>query len=179
AAARAPSTVGPSQPTEGCAATPMGLSTTTRSSSWYTIRRALTGVSVTVIGSRACHWTSSHAPPTRRSDLCATTPSMVTPPDSATSAAKVREKPRSFASPASTRSPASPSGTARLRDSTGLLRALGGRGNGHLVDSVSVEAHSQDGQQDKESHADHDGAVGDVENRREVDDLDEVHDVTL
>ena len=40
-AARWPSTVGPVQPTLGCAATPTGLSTTTKASSSYTIAQAL------------------------------------------------------------------------------------------------------------------------------------------
>ena len=72
--------------------------------------------------SLGAHETSSHAPPRSLSDFESTRPSRLTPPASATSAAKVREKPSIFASAASTRVPSSPSGTGRLRDSTSVLR---------------------------------------------------------
>ena len=55
--------------------------------------------------------TSSHAPAASRSDLPAGAPSRSTPPSSASAAAAVRDSPSSRARPASTRMPASPSGT--------------------------------------------------------------------
>ena len=122
-AARAPSTVGPSQPTEGCAATPEGLSTTTMSSSSYTIAEV---GHLDRDDPRLLLGRPRRRRATRRRAACRTStstrPSMLTPPASATSAAKVREKPSIFASAASTRVPSSPSGTGRLRDSTSVLR---------------------------------------------------------
>src|SRR5690625_3434755 len=70
--------------------------------------------------------TSSQPPATRRSDLPRGRPSRRTPPDSASSAARVRESPSNRASAASTRSPARPSGTGRERVSAIVLRGQPG-----------------------------------------------------
>src|SRR4051812_13929121 len=61
--------------------------------------------------------TSSIAPADRRSDLATALPSRTTWPSAARSAALVRETPKSLATPASTRSPSSPSGTSTVRTS--------------------------------------------------------------
>src|SRR5688500_12851472 len=79
--------------------------------------RSGTSTGITRGSSLGVHATSSQAPPRSLSDFESVRPSMDTPPASATSAAKVREKPSIFASAASTRAPSSPSGTGRLRDS--------------------------------------------------------------
>ena len=112
AAARPPSTVGPCQPTVACAATPGGLSTATMSSSEY--RMVMPSISTGVFSTGAGDSgsvTLSQAPPVSRSDLPAGTPSISTPPSSATAAAAVRDTPSRRARPASTRIPARPSGT--------------------------------------------------------------------
>src|SRR5690606_5594440 len=70
--------------------------------------------------------TSSQPPATSRSDFPSARPSRRTPPDSAISAARVRDRPRSRASAASTRSPASPSGTGSDRVSGIVVRRESG-----------------------------------------------------
>ena len=68
--------------------------------------------------------TSSQAPAVSRSALPAGVPSRSTPPSSASAAAAVRDSPSSRASPASTRIPASPSGTGINRVATMPALAL-------------------------------------------------------
>src|SRR5688572_24123290 len=115
---------------------------------------------------RDCQVTSSHPPATRRSDLPMTTPSTTTPPASATSAANVREKPRSLAIAESARSPARPSGTTRLRVSMASARV----GSGELVGlqgvaraALAVEPHAPDREDDEQAHARDDGHVRNIE----------------
>src|SRR5690554_2462676 len=168
APARAPRTVGPVQPTDGCAATPTGLSITIRSSSSWTTVSSGTCIGTMTGAWRGCHDTSSHEPAWRRSDFDRATPSAVTPPASMTSTAKLREKPISLANAVSVRSPASPSGSGRLRVSTVRRR----RGL-----SSSVEPHAPDRKDDEQPHAGHDEDVRHIENGREAPDLDEVDHV--
>src|SRR4051812_1366446 len=115
AAARPPMTVGPSQPGLGWAATPTGLSTTTRSSSSCRIRIPSTGRGATGSPGGGGSSTSSQLPPASRSPLPRTRPSTTTLPASARSAAADRERPNSRDSAWSTRCPSSPSGTGRAR----------------------------------------------------------------
>src|SRR4051812_37170601 len=129
AATRAPTTVGPLHPGDGCAATPTGLSMTTTSSSSYTMTMPGTGSATTSMlaaGATSGIATSSHPPAASRSDLPSSLPSRCTPPAAAISAARVRDSPSSLDRAASTRSPTSPSGTGIARVSGILLgRAAG------------------------------------------------------
>src|SRR5690606_8850110 len=180
AAARAPTTVGPPHPTDGCAATPVGLSTTTMSSSSWTIPSSGTWTGMILGSSRGVQVTSSQPPARRRSDLPSGAPSRLTPPDSATSAAKVREKPSIFASAASTREPSSPSGTGMLRDCISgpagrrlgiRARRPGGTGRGVVLRMVAfagaVQLQPDDDQQRDRDHPRDDEDVGHVEDRRD------------
>ncbi len=128
AAASPPSTVGPCQPTVAWAATPAGLSTATMSSSEYRIVMPSMSTGVFSGGAGASgSRTSSQAPGVRRSDLPTGVPSRSTPPSSASAAAAVRDRPSSLASPASTRMPASPSGTGIERVSIRRVRPHAGQ----------------------------------------------------
>ena len=122
APARCPTTVGPRQPGEGCTATPTGLSITTmESSSWMIL------IPSTISGT-----TSSGSASHRDADLeqravldpvalgRPVEPSTRTWPSAIRSAARVRDRPKSRASAASTRSPSSPSGTESVRWSAWL-----------------------------------------------------------
>src|SRR4051794_22015855 len=115
AAASPPTTVGPSQPGLGWAATPTGLSTTTMSSSSYRTVSPATGRGATGSPGGGGSSTSSQLPPASRSPLPRTRPSTTTLPASATSAAAVRDSPNSRLSAWSTRDPSSPSGTGSAR----------------------------------------------------------------
>ena len=118
------------------------------------------------------------------------TPSSTTPPASAISAARVREKPSSFASPASTRVAVEPVGNGKGRDApSGLGRELRIRGRrGRLAGrsrrprashrrrppraspaglACAVEPDAADREDHEEPHARHDRDVGDVVDRRE------------
>src|SRR5699024_1017598 len=133
AALSPPRTVGPVQPTLGCAATPTGLSTTTMSSSSWMIRIPGTGSATTSsdgLAPTAGSVTSIRAPVVTRVDLPAPAPSISMSPSVASSAARVRDRPKSRATAASTRSPSSPSGTRTLRTSPidVLLVGVAGRG---------------------------------------------------
>src|SRR5450830_361902 len=160
AAARAPTTVGPVQPGEGCAATPTGLSTTTRSSSSWTMRRPGTGsggvCSTGAAGPGSS--TSSHPPATSRSDFPSSRPSSVTWPSAASSAARVRDRPNRRARPASTRSPSRPSGTGSERSSNILVDCFVLSGGG----AVAVDGDVDGRNQDEEDGAGHDPDVRDV-----------------
>src|SRR3954471_20185193 len=114
-------TVGPSQPGLGWAATPTGLSTTTRSSSSYRIVMPSTGRGATGSPGGGGSSTSSQLPAVSRSPLPRARPSTTTPPASATSAAEVRDSPKRRDSAWSTRCPSSPSGTGRARCRPGEL----------------------------------------------------------
>ena len=70
-----PTTVGPSQPSEGCAATPTGLSMTTRSSSSWTMPRSGTAIGSTSSVRGGSQLTSSQPPARSRSDLSTDAPS--------------------------------------------------------------------------------------------------------
>ena len=111
-----PTTVGPSQPGLGCAATPTGLSTTTMSSSSCTTRRPATSSRSAAVGPaagrrrrRAGRPRASCRRAAARTCRPARRPAGPRRP-AARSAALVRDSPNSRASPASTRSPSSPSG---------------------------------------------------------------------
>src|SRR5450756_1476013 len=199
AAASPPITVGPVQPTLGWAATPTGLSTTTRSSSSWITAIPGTGSATTASPAEAGGSgsdTSSQAPAHTRSDLPTVRWSTVTAPAVARSAALVRDRPKRRARAESTRSPSRPSGTGsertsdivigscrvlgRLRRSSPVLGlvALGlvvlGLVTGHAgsVDADAPESHH--GEQDRCTD---DGRVGDVENGI-VRQLQEVHHVS-
>src|SRR5690606_28218096 len=183
AASSAPRTVGPSQPSDGCAATPVGLSITTMSSSWKTICISGTSTGTTCGSCFGVHSTSTQDPAATRSDLPTDAPSTRTPPSATTSAAKVREKPSIFARAASMRAPSSPSGTGRRRDSgIGGLRALGLLGL--LLAAGSVEADADEHEQRDRDHAADDEDVGDIVDRgirpephpRREDEVDDVSD---
>src|SRR5204863_1847325 len=99
-----PSTVGPDQPGLGWAATPGGLSTTAMSSSSCSTTSPSTGTGTTVgpslgVPGGGGRSTSSQLPARRRSDLPAGAPSSVTAPVADSSAALVRDRPNSRASP--------------------------------------------------------------------------------
>src|SRR3954469_1216806 len=135
-----------------------------------------TAIGSIAAGAPASHSTSSQPPAESRSDLSRVRPSRRTPPARAMSAADVREKPSSFARAASTRSPSRPSGTGRLLLSAmglgGVLRVgVVPRGPG------AVESDATEGQDEEQPHARHDRDVGQVEDRREAPDRDEVDDV--
>src|SRR4051812_30239905 len=100
--------------------------------------------------------TSSHAPAWTRSDLAGTDPSTSTSPAEMSSAARVRENPKSRARAASRRSPSRPSGTGSVRRSLidGLL------GLPAAVDLVTAP-----GEEHRENAAADDRRVGQVEHR--------------
>ena len=122
-------TVGPVQPGLGWAATPTGLSTTTRSSSSIDDAQAGDGLGhdrdlpvraagIDDLEPRARVQTGRSCRPG--------VPSRVTCPSDARSAARVRLSPNILARPASTRSPSRPSGTGSAR-SVAHRRNDGGR----------------------------------------------------
>src|ERR1700730_14157728 len=169
AAARPPSTVGPVQPTEAWAATPAGLSTATMSSSEYSTVMPTTS-STRFSGGEGCSGsrTSSHAPEVRRSDFDARAPSMSTAPSSASAAAAVRDSPSRRAMPASTRIPASPSGTGMDLSAIGAFA--------RLAPADDIEVVAEQGQaHERHGAADH-RCVGDVEHGPPAD-RQKVHDM--
>src|SRR6476620_3593256 len=172
-------TVGPVQPTLGWAATPTGLSTTTRSSSsWMTVMPG-TGSATTASAGAASgsgRATSSQAPATTRSDLPTAFWSRVTAPSAARSAALVRDRPKSRARAASTRSPSRPSGTGSARTSDIALCPAGGVPGLALRGALPVDADAAQGEQGDQDGRGHHRRVGDVEDRP-VRQLQEVHDV--
>src|SRR5680860_822674 len=192
AAASPPITVGPVQPTLGWAATPTGLSTTTRSSSSWMIAMPGMGSAITASPREECgsgSATSSQAPAWTRSDLPTRRWSMVTEPAVARSAALVRVSPKRRARAASTRSPSRPSGTGRARTSAivgcfcralgwllGRLR-LGGLVLGDVLNHAgSVDIDTPKGQQGDQDRRADDRRVANVEDR-EARQLQEVHNV--
>src|SRR6476469_5123829 len=178
AAARPPTTVGPVQPTLGWAATPTGLSTTTRSSSSWMIVMPGTGSATTAACAEAAgsgNETSSQAPANTRSDLPTGRWSRVTAPVAARSAALVRDTPKSRARAASTRSPSSPSGTGRARRS-GIVAGSRLVPRTMVLGARPVDADPPDREQADQHRRGDDGRVGDVEDRP-VRKLDEVHHV--
>src|SRR5450759_1244336 len=194
AAASPPITVGPVQPTLGWAATPTGLSTTTRSSSSWITAIPGTGSATTASPAEAGGSgsdTSSQAPAHTRSDLPTVRWSTVTAPAVARSAALVRDRPKRRARAESTRSPSRPSGTDSERTSDILTcswRVLGRRLCGRrllremLLGGVARHAGSLDtdaaeGQHGDEDRCADDGRVGDVEDGI-VRQLQEVHHVS-
>ena len=127
-----------------------------------------TGVFSTGAGASGSR-TSSHAPAVSLSDLPARAPSTSTPPSSASVATAVRDSPSSRASPASTRIPASPSGTG-IDGVVVTLDALGLA----AADRIEVETEQRQGNQ-QDRPADH-RRIGHVEHRppadrQEVDDM--------
>ena len=122
------------------------------------------------------------APASTRSLLAVPAPSTCTRPRAIRSAARVRESPNIWASAASTRSPASPSGTGRVRwsalcrdghDVRGLVGTLG-------ADPRPVEPDPAEGLHQDQRGRDVDAHVGDVEDRpvrqhEEVDDVPAQH----
>src|SRR4051794_20019688 len=153
-AARPCTTVGPVQPGLGCAATPTGLSTTTRSSSSYRTVRPSTDRGSTGMVAGWGMVTSSQEPPCTFALRGGVEPSTLTWPASMRSAAAVREKPKSRASATSRRRPSNPSGTGSNRVSA--IRVPPGPSVD--VDAEGGEAGGQDG-------AAHDRRVGQVEDR--------------
>src|SRR5664279_2663817 len=151
-AARPWMTVGPVQPGLGCAATPMGLSTTSRSSSSYSTTRPATDCGATERVSGAGKVTSSNDPPCTLALRGVAAPSRLTWPLSMRSAAAVRENPSSREIATSRRNPSSPSGTGNSRVSAT------GAGLCVEVDTEHAENSGQDG-------AAHDRRVGEVEDR--------------
>ena len=172
--ARWPTTVGPVQPGEGCTATPTGLSITTIESSSWMIWIPSTISGTTSSGSaRPGMVTSSVVPGVTRSllaDRRHRRPGRGRRPIS--SAARVRERPNIRARAASTRSPASPSGTR----TTPVVDASGVPVVGPRL-RVAVEPDRRGTAWSRISAgADVDADVGDVEDRpvrqhEEVDDV--------
>ena len=123
AARSPPMTVGPSQPTLGCAATPTGLCTQMISASLYKTSMPSTSSSR---GSRGFSGSGSSTettwPDARRSDLPSSCESTVTPPSAHSWAVAERERPRSLASAASARMPSKPSGMGKLRNCLFIFR---------------------------------------------------------
>src|SRR5690625_168474 len=120
--------------------------------------------------------TMSHPPVGRRSDFPTTIPSTDTAPCSASSAALVRLIPSNRARPASTRSPAMPSGTGRERTSLiAILRSgLGVRVVRPVVAAFEGDPYErEDRDPDRRSN---DEDVGDVAHEETVV-VQEVHDV--
>src|SRR5699024_5161586 len=123
AAAKPPMTVGPSQPTEGCAATPTGLLTAMMSSSEYTTSIPSTSSSLGTSGAAGSgRVTSTHCPALKRSDLDTVLPLTSTAPSTHKSAVMVRDSPNILDKAASTRNPSIPSGTGRVRTSLFMFR---------------------------------------------------------
>src|SRR5690348_15715917 len=129
--------------------------------------------------------TSSTVPGSILSDLTTPVPSTLTRPWAISSAARVREKPNIFASPASSRSPATPSGTCRVRCSALLTRPFSRIGEPDtLTCSPPAGSHPSAVQpntahrEDQDQHrGDVDAHVGHIEDRP-VRQRDEVDDVT-
>src|SRR4051812_21626621 len=178
AAARWPTTVGPVQPGEGCTATPTGLLITTIDGSSWMIWIPSTSSGTTSRGSTSTGIVTSRlAPASTRSLLTAPAPSTCTRPREIRSAARVRESPNIWAMAASTRSPASPSGTGRVRWSACVTTRM------HPVGPCCARPGPVQPDPAEGLHEDHhrghvDTDVGDVEDRP-VRQLEEVHDMPL
>ena len=130
-------------------------------------------------GSRTC----SHAPALSRSDLPACTPSSSTPPSSAIAAAALRDTPSRRATPASTRMPASPSGTGidrwAISSSTPSAGSSAASSSLPLVGSPTadgVEVVAEDRQHHQQDCPTDHRRVRDVEHRPPAD-RQKVHDV--
>src|SRR5699024_4429124 len=123
AAAKPPMTVGPSHPTEGCAATPAGLLTAMMSSSEYTTSIPSTSSALGTSGAAgSCRVTSTHCPALQPSDFDTVLPLTSTAPSTHKSAVMVRDSPNILDTAASTRSPSLPSGSGRVRTSLFMFR---------------------------------------------------------
>src|SRR5699024_6267867 len=167
AAASPPTTVRPVQPMAGCAATPTGLSTTTKASSSWTILIPGTGSATTSTG----RWgsgmmMSSRSPAVTRSDLITGRPDICTPPSAQITAAAVRDRPSSFDIAATTDCPPSPSGTRMERSVMGVFFHTWG------VRSVDVDALEAGHDERDRSRGDRD--VGDIaDEQRQIDEVDD------
>src|SRR5689334_17493402 len=151
-AARPWVTVGPVQPGDGCAATPTGLSTTSRSSSSYRTTSPSTTIGSALGTSGSGIVTSSREPPCTFALRAVAAPSTLTFPASIRSAAAVRENPSIREMATSSRSPSRPSGTGSRRVSA-------------TVAARSVQRDTEEAEQRGQHRAAHDPGVGEVEDR--------------